>query len=135
MNVLIAMKSGCYFALVPAGYLHDIDIETTGVIVTVPDKRGSWPLYHGKTYEDAKKFDKVLDDNNFAIYEISKYSNRVTPVDDDEVKTWEVTVARTGVAFIKCKKSELSGKANALKESDITWTDDWSVTDTMETDE
>ena len=45
---------------------------------------------------------------------------------------WEVTVARTGVAFIKCKASELQEKANALTENEITWTDDWSVTDTME---
>ena len=135
MNVLIAMKSGCYFALVPAAYLHDIEIEQTGIIVTVPDRNGSWPLYHGKTFSDAQKFDAILDDdsNNFAIYEISKYATNNTS--DEEEKLWEVTFGRTGVAFIKCKKSEIKEKAELIKESDITWTDDWCVTDTQESSE
>lgn len=135
MNVLIAMKSGCYFALVPAAYLHDIEIEQSGTIVTVPDRNGSWPLYHGKTFADAQKFDAVLDDddNNFAIYEISKYAVKQS-AEAEEEKLWEVTFGRTGVAFIKCKKSEIAEKAGLLNESDITWTDDWCVTDTQESD-
>lgn len=134
MNVLIAVKSGYYFALVPASYLHDIDIEPTGQIVAIPEKHGSWPLYKGKTYDDVKKYDAILDSNVFAIYEIASYVvGGNTPTENsDEEKVWEVTVARTGVAFIKCKASELQEKANALTESEITWTDDWSVTDTME---
>ena len=130
MKTLIAVKSGYYFALVPADYLHNIALEPTGIVVSIPDKHGSWPLYRGKTFEDAQKFDKVLDDNNFAIYEVASYAvNKQTPAAEEKEKCFEVTFARTGVAFIKCKPSELKEKANALKESEITWTDDWDMTD------
>lgn len=129
MNTLIAVKSGYYFALVPSDYLHNIELEPTGLVVSIPEKHGSWPLYKGKTFEDAQKYDEVLDSNVFAIYETASYVVNKTPSLPNEKRMHQVIVSKTGIAYVECTNDELHDKVSALTESDITWGKDWSITD------
>ena len=72
MQECIAVKSGYYFAIVPKAYLYDVELEETGIKLKVEGDSKVYTLYHGKTWADAQKIDKVLDDdgNQFAIREI-----------------------------------------------------------------
>ena len=75
MNELIAVKSGYYFAMVPAGYLKNVNLEQTKTMVEMPNqKNGCLTLHRGSTYADAKRIDSIIDDNQFPVYEIDKFT-------------------------------------------------------------
>lgn len=75
MEERIAVRSGYYFAIVPKTYLHDVELEETTTKVKVEGNSKVYTIYQGKTWADAQKIDRVLDDdgNQFAIREIHSH--------------------------------------------------------------
>lgn len=68
MEIKIAVGAGYGFAVVPSEHVRGISLKNTGQIVSVDG--GVYPLYKGKTYDDSRRIDAILDSGEFREYQI-----------------------------------------------------------------
>lgn len=62
----IGLKSGCWFGIVPLDKVMHISLKKTNIVVTMynaePYNGLTLGLHQGKTWEDVKKIDRLLDE-------------------------------------------------------------------------
>lgn len=122
INTNIAVGVGNVFAVVPMDAVKGIALANTHTIVSYNGI--SYPLYKGTTFEESQKVDKLLDSEKYEENKMSKTK---------PTKTYDITFARFGYANIEATSADEAFKiANNLLTNEISWNDDWEVTDVME---
>lgn len=123
IKVEIAVGVGYEFTIVDTDKVRHIDLVKTDKYVRVDGL--SYSLYKGKTYEDSRLVDNILD-NAPKCYQTSEHlvelSDTVGNVTSGK-GNYEVTVTKTAKIKVRVAPEKLHTFMKTLKDEDFTWGD------------